>query len=298
MSLFSKSKDDIPRRRINPGAVVTDMELSNSFKRNQTLAGAVSSQSPRAKTHHLAIKRRKVFVVFVIVLLSASFIWILINNFTAKVTVKMSTSMISKSIDKTIYEKTIQKYLDDNPLGRFRFLLDQSSLSAFMISKLPEISGVKQMNVSGLGETSFEISARTPVAGWMIDSRQHFVDANGVSFDKNYSNSPSVQIIDQSGVSAQAGATVVSQRFLGFVGRVVAQSATKGYTVVQAILPPSTTRELESRIKEGDYLVKLSIDRPVGEQIEDMAVALKYFTNRGMKPQYADVRVSGKAFYL
>lgn len=298
MSLFSKSKNDIPRRRINVGDVTMDAELSNSFKRNQTLAGPVPSQSPRVKTHHLAIKRRKVFAVFVIVLLGASFMWILINNFTAKVTVKMSSPMISKNIDKTIYEKTIQEYLDDNPLGRFRFLLDQSSLNTFMISKLPEINGIKQMNVSGLGETSFEINTRTPVAGWVIDSRQHFVDANGISFDKNYSSPPSVQIIDQSGVSAQTGSAVVSQRFLGFVGRVVAQSVVKGYTVTQAIIPPSTTRELEIRIKEGDYLVKLSIDRPVGEQIEDMAVALKYFTDRVMKPQYIDVRVSGKAFYL
>ena len=90
---------------------------------------------------------------------------------------------------------------------------------------------------------------------------------------------------------------IASNRFLSFVGRVVSLTKASGYTVVQAMLPAETTRELEIKLKEGDYLVKLSIDRPVGEQVEDMIAAVRYFTGSGQTPKYIDVRVSGKAFY-
>jgi hypothetical protein len=298
MSLFRRKKDNtIPRRRLEADVDVK-VDLSDNFKRNQTISGALSSVTPRQKTHHLAIKRRKVLTIFLIVLMVALTIWLLIINMTAKVSVSVIGSISSsKNIDKSSYEKVIQDYLDANPIGRLRFFLDQNTLRSYLVNKMPEVENISQAGTDGLGVSVFRIAMRKPVAGWMINNKQYFVDANGVSFNLNYFNDPSVQIIDQNGVSLQSGDVVVSQRFLSFVGLTVAQATNNGYTVIQAILPSGTTRELELRIKEGDYLVKLSIDRPVGEQIEDMVVALKYFISKGQKPQYIDIRVSGKAFY-
>jgi len=90
---------------------------------------------------------------------------------------------------------------------------------------------------------------------------------------------------------------VASNRFLGFVGRIVALSKSSGYTVTQAVLPVGTTRQLEIRLKDVVPIVRLSIDRPAGEQVEDMSRTLGYFIGRGEAPAYVDVRVSGKAFY-
>lgn len=298
MSLFQRKKDDlIPRRRLEADAGSSG-DLSGNFKRNQTLSGPISPATTRQKTHHLTIKRRKVLTIFLIVLMSALVIWLLIINMTAKVSVNITGSISSsKNIDKSSYEKVIQDYLNDNPIGRLRFFLDQKALRAYLVNKLPEIDNVSQGGTDGFGVTIFRITMRSPVAGWMIKGKQYFVDANGVSFNLNYFDDPGVQIVDQNGVSLPSGDVIVSQRFLSFVGLAVAQAKNNGYTVTQAILPTNTTRELELKIKEGDYLVKLSIDRPVGEQVEDMAAALKYFTSRGQKPEYIDVRVSGKAFY-
>jgi cell division septal protein FtsQ len=293
MILFKRKKDDLPRRRLD-----VDGGLSDSFKRNQTLSGATINTSQRQTTHHLAIKRRKVLSIFLIVLMSALILWLLINNITAKVSIHISSSTnSSKIIDKSNYEKTIQEYLDNNPISRLRFFIDKKSLNAFVISKLPEVDSVSQAGTDGLGVSIFDITIRTPVAGWLINNKQYYVDGNGVSFNVNYFEDPGVQIIDQNSVSLQSGDVVVSQRFLSFVGLTVAQVKNSGYTVIQAIMPTDTTRELELKLKECDYLVKLSIDRPVGEQVEDMTVALKYFANNEQKPQYIDVRVSGKAFY-
>jgi cell division septal protein FtsQ len=300
MKFFRKKEKNIPRRRLNVDVGRNNFESSNDlYRRNQTLTGVVqNNQSPRIKTHHLSIKRRKVLGLFVIVLLSALVVWLLICNFTASVTIKVGGNITNNNIENSIYEKVIQDYFDINPIGRFKFLLDKSSLRSFVVSKLPEVYNIKQGSSVNLGVTEFNITMRNPVAGWLISDRQYFVDAEGVSFEKNYYDAPSVQIINQSDAIVQSGSAVASQRFLGFVGRVVNQSLLKGYTVTQAILPLNTTRQLEIRTKEGDYLVKLSIDRPVGEQIEDMLRAIKYFTDNGQKPAYIDVRVSGKAFYI
>lgn len=298
MSLFKRTKQSIiPRRRLESD-VNFDNDSSNSFKRNQTISGSVSSVTPRQKTHHLSIKRRKVLTIFMIVLMSALVVWLLIVNITAKVSINITGVVSSsKAIDESGYERTIQDYLDANPIGRLRFFLDQNALRAYMISKMPEVKDISQGDTDGFGVTIFRITMRNPVAGWMINNKQYFVDNSGVSFNLNYFNDPSVQITDQSGASLQSGDVIVSQRFLSFVGLTVAKSMDHGYTVVQAILPSNTTRQLELKIKEGGYLVKLSIDRPVGEQVEDMVAALKYFTSKGQKPEYIDVRVSGKAFY-
>jgi len=187
--------------------------------------------------------------------------------------------------------------LDINPLGRFHFLLDQSALNTFLANKMPEVSGVAQKGMLGIGQTDFAVTMRTPVAGWKINNKQYYVDSKGISFEQNYFAAPTVQIIDNSGASPTAGEAVISNRFLAFVGRVVAEAKTSGYIVTQAVLPPNTTRELDIKFKGGNSFIKLSIDRPSGEQIEDMDRAVKYLASRGFSPGYIDVRVSGKAFY-
>jgi len=297
MRLFNKKQPNVPRRRLAEEGIVQQTILSDEFKRGQTLAGAVSPQSPRSQVHHLTIRRRKVVSVLLVILLIAAALWMLISNFTARATINVSNMPLSNPVDKSIYEKTIQEYMESNPIGRFSFLLDQSDLNAYIISKTPEVVKVRQQGMLGIGETGFGVEMRVPVAGWVIDGKQHYVDSSGVSFERNYFAPPEVQIIDDSGASLQSGATVVSKRFLGFVGRVVAGAKSSGFTVVQAILPAGTTRELQIRLQEGNQLVKLSIDRPVGEQIEDMTSAVKHFNGKGSTPAYIDVRVSGKAFY-
>lgn len=308
MSLFSKKQSNIPRRRLVERETSTPTS-SDIFRRNRTLTGTTSNhldstnvksdlESPRTHVHHLTTKRQRVFSVLIIVLASVVLLWLLVSNFTATVAVSASSSVaMSKSINSSRYEKIIQKYLDINPMGRLRFSLDQSALTAYVSSELPEVADVKWQNMAGIGKTNFVVTMRVPVAGWRINDKQYYVDSKGVSFEYNYFSVPDVQIIDDSGISPQTGTAIASNRFLSFVGRVVALTKASGYTVTQAVLPAGTTRELEVRLKEGNFLAKLSIDRPAGEQVEDMVGAVRYFTSRGQTPKYIDVRVSGKAFY-
>jgi hypothetical protein len=308
MKLFSKKQSDIPRRRLATDNTSVSNPKSDIFKRNRTLTGMTSNyldslniiqsglKSPRAHVHHLTTKRRKIFGIFVIVVMVIAFLWTLISNFTAAVAISTNTT-VSKPINGAKYESVIQDYLDINPLSRFQFFLDQNALSAYAANRLPEVEKVYSRSMAGIGTTDFAVTMRTPVAGWKINDKQYYVDAKGVPFEQNYYDAPTVQIIDNSGASLQAGEASVSKRFLGFVGRVVSLAKDNGYVVLQAILPANTTRELEIKLKDNNLLVKLSIDRPVGDQVEDMSRAVRYFISHNQTPTYIDVRVSGKAFY-
>jgi hypothetical protein len=311
MGLFNKRQSNVPRRRqvdnnIEPSSSV----LSDAFKRNRTISGTTSNnlesvnsnsdpESSRLHARHLTIKRRKAFGILLLVLTASVLLWTIVSNVTATATVSVYNAAISKPIDKKLYEDAIQDYLNKNPLSRLAFMMDQSNLSAYISHEMPEVSSVAQAGMAGIGKTEFKLTLREPVAGWKIGSKQYYVDSKGVSFERNYYGSPTVQIVDASGIatSAETGTVIVSNRFLSFVGRVVAISKTYGYTVTQATLPANMTRELDIRLKGSGVLVKLSIDRAVGEQIEDMSRSLKYFASHGMNPGYVDIRVSGKAFY-
>jgi len=303
VKLFRKNRSDLPRRR-SVENVKTTASSSNIFKRNRTLVGTSSANSksdtgsPRVNARKLLIRRRKIIAILLLVIISAVPIYILIINFTASVSISSEDAAVSKPIDSIKYEKAIQNYLDINPLSRLSFFLDELALSAYMSNKLPEVLNISKGDMAGLGKTNFVIKMRTPIAGWQINDKQYYVDSKGIPFEQNYFSSPSVQIVDNSGVALKTGTTAIaSNRFLSFVGQVVSLAKASGYTVTQASLPVNTTRELLIRLAQGNQLVKLSIDRPAGEQVEDMVSAVKYFTSLGQNPEYIDVRVSGKAFY-
>lgn len=308
MKLLRKKKAEAPRRRLAGDDVRKPKQQSDIFKRNRTLTGTTSNYldslniksglaSPRSQIHSLAAKRRKIFSIFITVILSAIFLWVLICNFTATVSIATSDAGISKSLNNSGYSKVIQDYLESNPLSRFRFFLDQSALSSYVSGKMPEVESVTPKNMVGIGITNFSIKMRQPVAGWKINDKQYYVDAKGIPFEQNYFSAPVVQIVDNSGVSLQTGAVSVSKRFLGFVGLVVSLANNSGYIVTQAVLPANTTRELEIKLKDSNLSVKMTIDRPAGEQVEDMSRAVQYFVSHSKTPSYIDIRVGGKAFF-
>lgn len=299
-----RRRDSLRRSRPN---VQTNTE---AFKRNRTITGTVSGQvndtsgvkeptltSPRAHTHHLAHKRRKLSHIFLVVVIASSILWGLVSNFTATPRISSGDSNLQKPISTDIYQDSIQSYLEDHPMERLRFLLDEAALTAYMNRELPEVFSITQNGRDGIGKTNFKIKMRLPIAGWKIGGEQYYVDADGVPFKKNYFQDPTVDIVDESGIPPGSSEAVASNRLLSFVGRVVAIAEDNGYTVVEAALPEGTTRQLDIKVENIDYRVKLYIDRPAGEQIEDMSRVVQYLSGKGIHPQYVDVRVSGKAFY-
>jgi hypothetical protein len=314
MAVFKKKKSSqqLPRRRERSDSTartpVKPDDRQHIFSRNRTLSGSTSSrlnetnyrsdlQSPRSHVHHLALRRRKIGLVFLVVVGITAFLAFFLLQFTAAVAVNVDDTTLSRKINDQTYVKAINDYLGVHPLSRFRFALNSADLANYLETVLPEVAGVNAVSFTGIGKTTMTLTMRHPVAGWTINNKQYFVDANGIAFEQDYFGTPPVQIVDNSGVSLQQGTTVASNRFLGFVGRIVALSKDRGYTVTQAIIPVGTLRELVIVLQGMTTQVKLSIDRGAGEQVEDMDHALIYLKSHGLSPSYIDVRVSGKAFY-
>ncbi|MDX2776163.1 hypothetical protein PV379_02190 [Streptomyces caniscabiei] len=244
--------------------------------------------------HDLSRKRKHLGALFFGTVICAAGLFFLISQFTAGVTVKAND--ITMQLDP-IYETTIQGYLSERPVERLRFLLNEAELNRYLQSKTTEVSGVRVEGMAGFGKSSFILTMRAPIAGWSVAGQQRYVDATGVSFDRNYYKAPAVQIIDKSGIPAQPGQAVASNRFLGFVGRMVGQAKRFGYTATEVIIPERTTRQVQIRVEGVTFPTIVSIDRGAGEQMEDMARSIQWLKAHAVTPEYLDVRVSGKAFY-
>lgn len=302
-----------PRRRsaeheaLRPAA--SDLSNRYAFRRNRTLTGSSSAKiissnelnaefkSPRAHVHHLTSLRRRLLMYFSIVGLSAFAIYLVVSQLVA--TTSITVSGVTSVPDEATagYAVSIDSYYQARPSERLRFLLDEPALLSHVQAEHPEVRRLRIEPGSAFGEASVVVQARTPIARWAMSDGDQFVDADGVVFSRNYFESPQLQIIDNSGIQADTSRLVASDRFLGFVGKVIARSKQSGLVVSKVTIPAFTTRQIAVTIQGRDTSYKLSVDRPAGEQVEDMSRIVRYMTAKNITPQYVDVRLSGKAFY-
>ncbi len=307
-----KKQADAPRRRqVSEERIAAERQQSLAgrelFQRNRTLTGSMSPvvssvgeldadlRSSRVHVHHLTAHRRRLSVVLSFVVLVSVFLLWLLYEFVAGIHVSPTVSSVLLEQDR--YTKVINDYYGAHPIERLRFLTNESALSDYVKHVAPEVESVQVAGAAGFATGQFDLTLRQPIAGWLIGNAQYFVDSTGVAFQVNYFDQPQVKIIDRSGVPQTAGTTVASSRFLSFVGRAVAIAKQYNLTIEQAIIPSGTTRQIELRVAGHTYPIKLSLDRPVAEQVEDMQRAVAYLDGKGTSPEYIDVRVSGKAYY-
>ena len=305
-----KSDQEPGRRRLGAEQIAERRQAEQRgravFRRNRTLVGSLSPQvssaseltgdlrSPRAHVHHLTAHRRMLGTIFIVVFGTICFLTWLLYEFTASVHVSPTGGV---AINDDRYDKAISEYLIEHPLERLRVLLNEGALTQYLSQVTPEVQAAHSGGSAGFATSQFDLTFRKPVVGWLIGPNQYYVDENGVSFQVNYFDQPTVKIVDKSGVPQTAGTTVASSRFLRFVGQAVTLAKADNMVINQAVIPSGTTHQIEVNITGHEYPIKLSLDRPVGEQIEDMQHAVAYFDERGEKPKYIDIRVSGKAYY-
>lgn len=310
-----KTSDAQPPRR-QPGdaarraerASSEDLEARYTFRRSHTITGSASSEvttlseqsaqlkSPRVQAHDLARHRQRILGILASVIAICILLAILVTQFTAtpKVVIDGDESIAAQSD----YVGAIQHYFSGSPIERLRFMLNDQRLTTYLQAKHPEIERITQDGSGGFGVSRYELTMRKPVVSWAVNGIEEYVDRDGIAFSVNYSARPAVQIIDQSGIQLKTGQTLASNSFLSFVGQVVGLSESLEHlTVTKVVIPSGMTREVEVSVSGTSCPIKLSTDRPVGQQVEDMARAIAWMRQHGVTPQYIDVRVSRDAFY-
>lgn len=304
MGLFRK-KQEAPIRSPR----ITEQNESLTFRRSRTLTGSSSEQvrtvskeraqirSPRLKEHELRSHRRRLGGYLLIVALVISAILLLLSQFfgIVRVNVQSDTPLV-RTVDETKYDKLIDEYFARHPIERFRFALNEQTLNEYVQQKAPEAASISLDN-TGLATANADIRFRVPVVAWQLHQQKSYVDGDGHSFTLNYFNEPSVTVKDDSGIDPTTGA-IVSDRFLQFMGRVIALSNDSGVArITGAIIPRNTTREIDFSLEGRGYIVKTQLGRDPASQAMDIINAVKYVDSKGYKPAYLDVRVAGKAAY-
>lgn len=295
----SKSSDSAP----------ASLEQRYAFRRNRTINGSTSAdikssnelnaavRSPRAITHHLSSQRRRIIGYLLAVLVSAFLLYLLLHQLIAQTVIRVPGVASLPASDRSGYQKSIDSYFASRPMERLRFMLDEPKLLSHLQAGHPEVQSVKINSLDQLGKAQIILQPRAAIARWSVDGKRQYVDARGVVFERNFGADPGLAIVDKSGVSTSGATSVASRRFLGFVGLSVGLAKDAGLEVKEIIIPSLTTRQVELKLAGVKPYFKLSVDRSVGEQMEDIARINKYLQDKGMKPEYVDVRVDGKAYY-
>lgn len=299
LKAISKSRSG-PSRRSSAGTTSSNYVVSKTIIDRinfNKLKEINSDKSPRVMTHRLSLHRRRVMFLLIILLSICAVLLFLIIQLSAQVSISIEKSSKSIIIDKEYYKNAIEKYMTSYPLARFRFMFNDKNALSFLKEQYPEIESIRDLGKSEVYVTNYEVDFRKPVASWKVGAKNYYVDKYGVAFEKNYYNEPTVNIIDDSGIKTNDVTFVASNRFLNFVSQVVTSALASGYKVTEAVIPEGTTRQLAIKIDGVGGIVKLSLDRPAGEQIEDMHNAITYLKQKGIVTSYIDIRVKNKAYY-
>jgi hypothetical protein len=233
----------------------------------------------------------------VLVLIVTGGLYIAVSEFTADAVVQASPDTSLQL--EPVYAAAIDEYLGNHPSERWRFLTDTDRLAEYIQTEVPEVESVAVRGSAGFGKSRFEVRFRQPIASWDVNGRELYVDANGIPFVRNYFAAPLLRITDENGAlaTATAGQSVMSNRFMGFIGQVIGSAKKQGYEVDSIIIPAGMTRQITVHLKDISYPFKFSSDRPAGEGVDDMVEAIKWLQARQLTPQYVDVRIAGKVFY-
>jgi hypothetical protein len=305
----------IPRRRYggdvadrNEHAAPDNQNLTHeqtAFRRNRNLASGVgiaalaNTPSARVSAHQLRRRRRKIVLSLIAMLGIAAMIFILLTQsiFVTHIALYGQMSPLSPS-DQQRYAEVAQQYFNQHPLQRLRGLISLDKLAGFYASSgHAEIKSVVELQPTSLGAAQLTLKAREPIASWTSDGVTRYVDSDGAVFSKNYYTKPPIRIVDQSNISVSSDTgAIASSRLLQFIGLASGEMKSYGYHITQINLPANTTRQVEL-VLDSKQRIKMTIDRPAGQQCEDASRALSYFAKHRERIKYIDVRVSREAYY-
>lgn len=274
---------------------------SQTFRRGRTVSTR-STASPEDSRRQLdratAARRRKIFsVVGAILALVVAIIFVL-NQMVYRVDVVTPGQSKVDNHTQERYRQALDGYLSSRPLERLRFLLDGDALQVYLLEHAPEVQSASVIAKDGAAfDSSLRLSFRQPALKWVSSGKEYYVDGLGVTYEINYYDTPVLSVEDQSGVDPGVGQAVVNRSFLSFLGQSVSQFDAAGQKVDRVILPEGTVRQVSLGIEGRSYVVKLTLDRGVEEQVQRAIKAIGYLDERGLSPEYIDARVDQRVFY-
>lgn len=289
-----KEEKNLTRREMREKILEERLREKGDFRRGKTISRHQKEHSERSENQKLVIRRRKLGAFFVILAIFISLISIFLFQFISKVSI---VSNESKSQNLSKYEKSVEEYLNINPSERILSNLNKNALLESLQKDYPEVLSISDIKFNGLTSYKIYLDFRKPVASWLVDGKEFFVDSEGVSFNVNNFEKPSLNIIDDSGVIVSNGKNVASSSFFSFIGKLVSAANKQGLEVSKIRIPPLSLRQVEVSAKGVSYFARMSTVDSAEGQIINFKKAIEYFRTHKISPNYIDLRIEGKGYY-
>ena len=289
-----KEEKNLTRREMREKILEERSREKGNFRRGKTISRHQKEHSERSENQKLVIRRRKLGAFFVILAIFISLISIFLFQFISKVLI---VSNESKSQNLSKYEKSVEEYLNINPSERILSNLNKNALLESLQKDYPEVLSISDIKFNGLTSYKIYLDFRKPVASWLVDGKEFFVDSEGVSFNVNNFEKPSLNIIDDSGAIVSNGKNVASSSFFSFIGKLVSAANKQGLEVSKIRIPPLSLRQVEVSVKGTSYFARMSTADSAEGQIINFKKAIEYFGTHKISPNYIDLRIEGKGYY-
>ena len=289
-----KEEKNLTRREMREKILEERLREKGDFRRGKTISRHQKEHSERSENQKLVIRRRKLGAFFVILAIFISLISIFLFQFISKVSI---VSNESKSQNLSKYEKSVEEYLNINPSERILSNLNKNALLGSLQKDYPEVLSISDIKFNGLTSYKIYLDFRKPVASWLVDGKEFFVDSEGVSFNVNNFEKPSLNIIDDSGAIVSNGKNVASSSFFSFIGKLVSAANKQGLEVSKIRIPPLSLRQVEVSVEGISYFARMSTADSAEGQIINFKKAIEYFRTHKISPNYIDLRIEGKGYY-
>lgn len=289
-----KEEKSLTRREMREKILEERSREKGDFRRGKTISRHQKEHSERSENQKLVIRRRKLGAFFMILAIFISLISIFLFQFISKVSV---VSNESKSQNLSKYEKSVEEYLNINPSERILSNLNKNALLESLQKDYPEVLSISDIKFNGLTSYKIYLNFRKPVASWLVDGKEFFVDSEGVSFNVNNFEKPSLNIIDDSGAIVSNGKNVASSSFFSFIGKLVSAANKQGLEVSKIRIPPLSLRQVEVSVKGVSYFARMSTADSAEGQIINFKKAIEYFITHKISPNYIDLRIEGRGYY-
>ena len=289
-----KEEKNLTRREMREKILEERSREKGDFRRGKTISRHQKEHSERSENQKLVIRRRKLGAFFVILAIFISLISIFLFQFISKVSI---VSNESKSQNLSKYEKSVEEYLNINPSERILSNLNKNTLLESLQKDYPEVLSISDIKFNGLTSYKIYLDFRKPVASWLVDGKEFFVDSEGVSFNVNNFEKPSLNIIDDSGAIVSNGKNVASSSFFSFIGKLVSAANKQGLEISKIRIPPLSLRQVEVSVEGISYFARMSTADSAEGQIINFKKAIEYFRTHKISPNYIDLRIEGKGYY-
>lgn len=289
-----KEEKNLTRREMREKILEERSREKGNFRRGKTISRHQKEHYERSENQKLVIRRRKLGAFFVILAIFISLISIFLFQFISKVSI---VSNESKSQNLSKYEKSVEEYLNINPSERILSNLNKNALLESLQKDYPEVLSISDIKFNGLTSYKIYLDFRKPVASWLVDGKEFFVDSEGISFNVNNFEKPSLNIIDDSGAIVSNGKNVASGSFFSFIGKLVSAANKQGLEISKIRIPPLSLRQVEVSVKDVSYFARMSTADSTEGQIINFKKAIEYFRAHKISPNYIDLRIEGKGYY-